>query len=218
MKLKNFALTTLLFASCASASAASFDCGKAKTKTEKMICADAELSALDDILSTAYKSAHGRVEDKSGLRQSQRDWLSSYVRAVCADSACLKKAISERIAVLNEIAGSGEPTSTWTGNFVRYWKGKPDTDSASISLLGLKTGRLFVTGSSIWLGANAAGGQVNTGEIEGFSNRQTSDGTFLFDAEGCTARFRLRGDALEVFKESGCGGVNVTFDGQYKRK
>ena len=36
--------------------AASFDCAKAGTKVEKLICGDAGLSKLDDELAAAYKT------------------------------------------------------------------------------------------------------------------------------------------------------------------
>ncbi len=42
---------------CMQAQAASFDCGKAKTRVEKLICANAELSKLDEQLSREYKAA-----------------------------------------------------------------------------------------------------------------------------------------------------------------
>jgi uncharacterized protein len=36
------------------AQAASFDCGKAGTKVEKIVCSDADLSKLDEELNAAY--------------------------------------------------------------------------------------------------------------------------------------------------------------------
>jgi len=40
----------ILSAACLSASAASFDCAKARSKSERLICGDPQLSALDDRL------------------------------------------------------------------------------------------------------------------------------------------------------------------------
>ena len=37
--------------------AASFDCGKALTKVEKLICGDTELSKLDESLNKAYQQS-----------------------------------------------------------------------------------------------------------------------------------------------------------------
>lgn len=218
MRLRKISLMTLLVAACGSAFAASFECTKAKSKTEKLICSDAEVSALDEALSAAYKRAYERVEDKSGLRQTQRDWLSSYALTGCSIASCLKSEISERIAVLNEVSAVGEPASKWTGNFVRYWKGKEDKDKASIAVLGLKTGRLYISGTALWFGPNASIGQVNDGEMKGYTKLLAPGSIASFDSEGCSAKLELRGSLLEISGESGCGGLNVSFNGQYKRK
>jgi uncharacterized protein len=50
----------LLTATCAAgvpAAAASFDCASAAARIEKLICADAELSRLDDMLAADYRQA-----------------------------------------------------------------------------------------------------------------------------------------------------------------
>ena len=90
-------------------SAASFDCDKARTEVEKMICANAELSLLDDELARAYFDAreHEEAEGKVELRDSQRTWLKNR-NNVCAksiegsarwhpDRRCLKAAYEYRI-------------------------------------------------------------------------------------------------------------------------
>lgn len=207
----------LLLTASATALAASFECGKARSKTEKLICSDAEVSALDETLNVAYKRAIDRVADKPGLRQSQRDWLASYSLTECSTPACLREAFAERIAVLDDVAEPDVAASKWSGKFVRYWKGKEDRHTASIALLGLRSGRLYVSGAALWLGPNASEGQVNTGDITGYSKLVSPDGTALVDVDGCTAQLKLSGDTVEVTNESGCGGHNVTFDGQYRR-
>ena len=50
--------------------AASFDCNKATTETEKAICADPELSALDDLLGIAWNTSKKLVSI-----DSQKKWL-----------------------------------------------------------------------------------------------------------------------------------------------
>lgn len=55
---KSFGLALLLSAGLGSvAKAASFDCNKATTETEIAICADPELSALDELMAEAYALA-----------------------------------------------------------------------------------------------------------------------------------------------------------------
>lgn len=56
MAKKSYLLFSLLVAS-PSLLAASFDCAKAGTPVEKMICADERISKLDSDLSDAYKGA-----------------------------------------------------------------------------------------------------------------------------------------------------------------
>ena len=50
-------LPLLLLFSATNAEAASFDCAKARTAVEKMICADAELSKLDDEMAAVHRQA-----------------------------------------------------------------------------------------------------------------------------------------------------------------
>ena len=59
------------------AQAASFDCAKAVTETEKAICSDPELSALDESLSFVYSTLSEITENKDFLIKEQRDWLKS---------------------------------------------------------------------------------------------------------------------------------------------
>ena len=47
----------LCLAAPALGSAASFDCAKASTKVEELVCADAALSAQDETLAAVYRQA-----------------------------------------------------------------------------------------------------------------------------------------------------------------
>ena len=58
-----------------SATAASFDCAKAKSPVEKAICSDAELSKLDEELARAYKAAVQDYPVVDYVRTRQREWL-----------------------------------------------------------------------------------------------------------------------------------------------
>lgn len=83
------------------AQAASFDCNKAASTTEKLICSDAETSALDGKLQGAYKAALAATDayGKKALAEEQRNWIK-YARGICQDSACLRQAYTSRIALL----------------------------------------------------------------------------------------------------------------------
>ncbi len=56
--------------------AASFDCNKATTETEIVICSDPELSALDDRMHNIFRSAFKFSNASSSLRELQRTWIS----------------------------------------------------------------------------------------------------------------------------------------------
>ena len=79
-------------------SAASFDCSKARSRTEKAVCSDASLSRADEEMAAAYKlaktSTHD-VQDQAYLIQSQREWLK-YELPTCDDVPCLAKLYKAR--------------------------------------------------------------------------------------------------------------------------
>lgn len=82
------------------AGAASFDCAKAQSKVEHLICDNPELSKLDEDLSKAYSVAQGRSEDKQKTIQEQREWLKG-IRNICLDANCLRTAYVSRIDKLS---------------------------------------------------------------------------------------------------------------------
>lgn len=103
--------------------AASFDCAKAATKIEKLICADTELSKLDEELNAAYKTALQDVNQASSIRQVQKEWMRG--RNSCSDATCVKRAYDERLATL---ASSGE-VSVWQDTFALSEKAKGEMAS-----------------------------------------------------------------------------------------
>jgi uncharacterized protein len=77
-------------------SGANFNCAKATTKVERMICADAQLSQLDSDMGEAYKKVYQMLEEKNLLRDTQRMWLKE--RETCETSDCISKSTKERIS------------------------------------------------------------------------------------------------------------------------
>jgi len=91
-------LATLIFSALLAhipAVAASFNCAKATTQTEKMICADQDLGKLDEQLAGIYSEG----KHIPGLKNEQRAWLTEIKK--CIDVACLKTAYRERLEELN---------------------------------------------------------------------------------------------------------------------
>jgi uncharacterized protein len=103
--------------------AASFDCAKASSKVEKVICDDSEISTLDDNLAEVYKKALAITNDKESLKSEQKKWLKE--RNGCSSSDCLKEFYASRIQKLNistQVSSSGtnvekslENTRTYAG-------------------------------------------------------------------------------------------------------
>lgn len=90
----------------------SFDCRKAKSPTEKLICSDTRLSQLDLALSHAYAEAlqEGNVEKKSQLA-----WIKSR-DAECASSRsvdCLRGSLERRITQLQRPAARYSVSDQW---------------------------------------------------------------------------------------------------------
>jgi uncharacterized protein YecT (DUF1311 family) len=79
---------------------ASFDCAKARSAQEKMICSDRELARLDVELSAAYRKARDAATDAKALQSEQLQWLKS-TRQACSDTTCLATAYKDRLAQLS---------------------------------------------------------------------------------------------------------------------
>lgn len=79
----------------------SFDCGKASTATERLICSSNELAQADVQLAQAYKAALGNAADKAALKKEQAAWLKNQ-RNVCTDANTMLKAYQERTSQLSK--------------------------------------------------------------------------------------------------------------------
>ncbi len=98
-------LVVIVFSWEIGAHAASFDCGKAVTVIDKTICAERELSNLDDTLTRSYKDALAKSRQKDVLKSEQRAWLTN-VRNKCGDTTCLKRVYRERITAIDSLIGA----------------------------------------------------------------------------------------------------------------
>lgn len=104
--------------------AASFDCSKAKARLDRLICANAGLSRLDEDLSVEYRKALTRARDAAQLRSEQRSWLKS--RNSCQDAACLEQAYHSRIASLRPSADSTPAPAPQKPASARPYQGEGD--------------------------------------------------------------------------------------------
>jgi uncharacterized protein len=110
------------------ANAASFDCKAAHTPREQAICSDPKLSALDDKLAAAYKSARASLSSQAAnqIQSDQREWLH-WLDQVCPPKnpsensvgSCLTNHYNTRLAQLTTgIQKVGDATFFSRAHFV----------------------------------------------------------------------------------------------------
>ena len=72
-----------------------FDCTRARSMSEKMICSDAELARLDRELGRLYASARNATTDRAAFRRQQdQEWRRR--EALCRDRECLLRWYAQR--------------------------------------------------------------------------------------------------------------------------
>ena len=77
----------------------SFDCNKASTAVEKMICASPALAAADAQTVAAYKVKLSASSDPDGIKQHQATWRRT-VRDACTTPECVTMAYQQRLVEL----------------------------------------------------------------------------------------------------------------------
>jgi uncharacterized protein len=201
----------VLFFAVQPALAASFDCKKASTRVEKAICADAQLSELDEHLGRFYFAARDRLaENGSCLASDQREWIRR--RNTCADAACLKKTYLERLGELVELQPGMNlprnlelprvPALAWAIATPEEMKGDPKVPSKSSRVEGslhrgdngIAVGRHTLIGDMFLGGATATHLQVivDTGKAARFAARGfLRDDSSHFDNQHCVYLYRL---------------------------
>lgn len=91
--------------------AQAFDCQRAVSNAERLICGDdwpqghGQLRRLDDILNQQYRSLLAKTDNPEQLKSDQLNWLRQ-VRDKCASVSCLKQAYQSRIRQLAEAMGA----------------------------------------------------------------------------------------------------------------
>lgn len=80
--------------------AAGFDCAKATSAIENLICSNDTLSQLDDKNTALYRDYKSICKDENLAIHDQRDWLV-HTRNACLDASCLEDVYQKRNAYLN---------------------------------------------------------------------------------------------------------------------
>jgi uncharacterized protein len=220
MKIPNLILGTLFLLMLAgNVHAASFDCGKATTDVEKIICGDDELSKRDDSLSEAYqealKSEARKTQPEDKIIESQRQWLKK-VRNRCQNAACLKKAYETRIRELGWFRGGGTVTAPKPvsgayarTDLIRDMSAPKETweYAESTMNLSMKDKNTFEFDLEIY------GGGFRTCELSGLAVRRERffecriEGPWsLFEGDepgDCVLKFSFQGDFVRLEDETG---------------
>ena len=184
------------------ARAASFDCIKASSLVEKTICADSQLSALDDTLTQVYKKAVAGAVNPDALKSEQRVWLTT-IRNKCSDVACLKSAYNERVSALSSVTSANvSTTDSLTGTY------KAGNREMKIQLL--PTGRV-----KFYLFAMYG---MNTGEVSGEASLKGDIAAYVNREDDCNLVFKFGAGNAKVTQDGSCGmGLNVSGSGIYKQ-
>jgi hypothetical protein len=84
----------------------SFECAKARSRAERLICSDAELAQLDRDTGRLYARAKAATRDPLGFRrENEREWKQR--EAACRDKPCLVAWYANRRAQLQNTVAQG---------------------------------------------------------------------------------------------------------------
>ena len=78
----------------------SFDCGRAVSASERLICSDEELSRLDVRMAALFRAARGKAVNKTAFKNEQKAWLR-YQRDVSPDKQSMVRVYHDRIEQLS---------------------------------------------------------------------------------------------------------------------
>ena len=184
----------------------SYDCQKAATKTEKMICADPELAKLDIEMARVFAEARRRA---GGAVPGQQAWLKE-TRDACTNAPCLKRVYETRILFLK---GVGPAVAFTAPGLAGEWDRIGGSEHAPGTLRVTK-----VSPAAFEFELFAMAG-MNMGQIEGSAAIKGADAIYRDPESGCEVRFRRTERRVSVATRDclSMGGMGVTFEGDYGR-
>lgn len=211
----------LLFLSCLvlpMAQAASFDCKKASTAVEKSICANPELSFLDEILTSTYQKVIDVATDRSGVHRYQREWLTK-IRDACQDEGCLKNTYIARYRELSKIAFKKPGTGVYRCSFRKNLTDNSDLGiifEISDGVVNNFYAATTVSSPDLALGYSNtciqhAGNFVQTHGDGAYVLQYFSHGNQYGESPSCQVRIAKRNSKLHVYT-SNCRSVCMNFN------
>lgn len=97
----------------------SFDCRRATTRIDRVICAVPELSRLDEDMASQYRDAIRVSKNAELQRKRHMAWLKS--RVSCSDSRCLVEMYRARISELEAVNSSSGSNDSLAGVWVQVY-------------------------------------------------------------------------------------------------
>lgn len=191
--------------------AAGFDCSKAFSKVEKLVCGNEQLSKLDEELGRAYQLALGdaNLNQKPAVVAEQKAWIAKN-RDMCADTDCLSRVYLARINVLTTLKtddAEAQYVIDQQAQASQVAQFKKDLQSVGIDatltdcnrLIRLKYGNdgQYVPRETLSYGTYGAACKLNSKPVLICSNSMLSDLTLQFEFAG-------NGDAIADFAERNC--------------
>lgn len=229
------------FVASVSATAASFDCNKARTWVEQTICSQPELSRLDEIMAKEYKAKLATATEyedsnafKTATRKRQRNWLK-FQRNTCNSEQCLIREYKERddesighyLDHLDQAEWpNGQPYGTFyeDSDIVMYdaatktWSdAKAITNDISIHSIKDKPNRALVDGVLVFSNAHTC--HIDAEVAIWFQNhwvvidQQTDANLRLYPANYKGKKQILLRDMQNSYRERNCG-MRGYFDGK----
>lgn len=123
----------------------SFDCEKATEVSQKIICGNAELAALDARLATVFSARRSELDTygQAALGRNQKAWVEDRAKS-CAPpavkddiesrTACIREAYQDRLSALSGVCETGDNTvvemaeskTPWSQKLPSGYTSKPD--------------------------------------------------------------------------------------------
>jgi uncharacterized protein YecT (DUF1311 family) len=211
--------------------AASFDCAKARTTAEKLVCSDAGLSKADEEMAARYKRAlelaSRTSEEEKDLKTNQRVWVRQ--TGSCGDRSCLVEAYRDRTNFLKYYVYRSNGSSVSVNGTYRMLSLRtciacfPGKDVTAIILSG-QLEVLQQSDGSVKFSLNIINeSNLNPGNVEG--QIPLKNGIAIYravrsaDNDDCNLTITFKKTKAIVSQENGrCGfGVGVVADGIYMK-